>query len=96
MHDALGNSAKVTPSKSVLTEFETPTGVASVRGTILTVAYEDGVTEIDLEEGVVDFTSTGDEVNFEIETGDSVNVSVPESGQASVSVDSLSVGLSRA
>jgi hypothetical protein len=51
--------ANITPSKSVLTEFETPTGVASVRGTAFTLAYLAGVTSIDLTQGLVDFVDAG-------------------------------------
>ena len=62
--------ANITPSKSVLTEFETPTGVAAVRGTMFTLAYVGGVTSIDLTEGLVDFASAGDDVGFSMDPGD--------------------------
>ena len=79
--------ANITPSKSVLTEFETPSGVASVRGTKFAFAYIGGVTSIDLTQGLIDFASAGNEVNFSIEPGIAVNISTPESGRASVHVD---------
>ena len=79
--------ANITPSKSVLTEFETPSGVASVRGTKFAFAYIGGVTSIDLTQGLIDFASAGNEVSFSIEPGVAVNISTPESGRASVHVD---------
>ncbi len=79
--------ANITPSKSVLTEFETPTGVAAVRGTMFTLAYVGGVTSIDLTEGLVNFASAGDDVSFSIEPGDSMDISIPELGHTSVGVN---------
>lgn len=78
--------ANITPSKSVLTEFETPTGVALVRGTAFTLAYIGGVTSIDLTQGLIDFASAGGDVNFVVEPGDFINVSAPKSGQTSIDV----------
>ncbi len=80
--------ANITPSKSVLTEFETPSGVASVRGTMFTLAYVGGVTSIDLTEGLVNFASAGDDVSFSIEPGDFIDVSAPELGHTSIGVRS--------
>ena len=80
--------ADITPSKSVLTEFETPTGVASVRGTAFTLAYVGGVTSIDLTEGLVEFASAGDDVSFSIEPGDFIDVSTPDLGHTSIGVRS--------
>ena len=78
--------ANITPSKSVLTEFETPTGVASVRGTMFTLAYVAGVTSIDLTQGLVEFAGAGNDVSFSVEPGDSINVSMPELGHTSIGV----------
>ena len=43
----------VMPSKSVLTEFETPAGVATVRGTKVTINEDDGIWLICVVEGVI-------------------------------------------
>jgi hypothetical protein len=77
--------ANITPSKSVLTEFETPTGVASVRGTELDISYIAGITSISLFEGLLGFASTGNEVGFDITPGTSLDVSSPEAGTVTVS-----------
>jgi hypothetical protein len=77
--------ASITPSKSVLTEFETPTGVASVRGTELNISYIAGITSISLFEGLLGFTSTGNEVGFDITPGTSLDVAAPEAGTVTVS-----------
>jgi len=77
--------ASITPSKSVLTEFETPTGVASVRGTKLDISYIVGITSISLFEGLLGFASTGNEVGFDITPGTSLDVSSPEAGTVTVS-----------
>ena len=79
--------ANITPSKSVLTEFETPSGVASVRGTAFKFAYVGGVTSIDLTQGLIDFASAGNDVSFSIKPGIAVNVSTTGFGRTSVSVD---------
>ena len=77
--------ANITPSKSVLTEFETPTGVASVRGTELDISYIAGITSVSLFEGLLGFASTGNEVGFDITPGTSLDVSSPEAGTVTVS-----------
>jgi hypothetical protein len=77
--------ANITPSKSVLTEFETPTGVASVRGTELDISYIAGITSISLFEGLLGFASAGNEVGFDITPGTSLDVSSPEAGTVTVS-----------
>jgi len=77
--------ANITPSKSVLTEFETPTGVATVRGTELDISYIAGITSISLFEGLLGFASTGNEVGFDITPGTSLDVSSPEAGTVTVS-----------
>jgi len=78
--------ANITPSKSVLTRFETPTGVASVRGTKFAFTYVGGVTSIDLSQGLIDFSSSGGDVSFVVEPGDFINVSTPELGHTSIDV----------
>jgi hypothetical protein len=77
--------ANITPSKSVLTEFETPTGVASVRGTELDISYIAGITSISLFEGLLGFASAGNEVGFDITPGTSLDVAAPEAGTVTVS-----------
>ena len=77
--------ASITPSKSVLTEFETPTGVASVRGTELNISYIAGITSISLFEGLLGFASAGNEVGFDITPGTSLDVSSTEAGTVTVS-----------
>ncbi|MCP4266116.1 MAG: VWA domain-containing protein [Candidatus Brocadiaceae bacterium] len=76
--------ANITPSKSVLTEFETPTGVASVRGTVLDISYIAGITSISLFEGLLGFTSVGNEVDFDITPGTSLDIAVTEVGAVTV------------
>ncbi len=79
--------AKITPSKSVLTEFETPTGVATVKGTVLpNISYLNGVFGLSCSEGAVGFNSSGNEVMFDIDPGDALNVSSPDQGGVSVGV----------
>ncbi len=80
--------ANITPSKSVLTEFETPTGVASVRGTAFTLAYVAGVTSIDLTQGLIDFADAGQDVSFSVEPGDNIDISLSEHGHSSIGVNS--------
>jgi len=77
--------ANITPSKSVLTEFESPTGVATVRGTKLDFSYISGITSISLFEGLLGFTSAGNEVGFDITPGTSLDVAAPETGTVTVS-----------
>ncbi len=77
--------ANITPSRTVLTEFETPTGVASVRGTELDISYIAGITSISLFEGLLGFTSAGNEVGFVITPGTSLDVAAPEAGTVTVS-----------
>ncbi|HJO48558.1 MAG TPA: FecR domain-containing protein, partial [Candidatus Scalindua sp.] len=79
--------ANITPSKSVLTEFETPTGVASVRGTVVTLAYIAGVTSIDLMQGLIDFADAGKDVSFSVEPGDNIDISLSELGHSSIGVN---------
>ena len=77
--------ANITPSDSVLTEFETPTGVASVRGTELDISYIAGITSISLYQGLLGFASAGNEVGFDITPGTSLDVAAPEAGTVTVS-----------
>jgi len=77
--------ANITPSKSVLTEFETPTGVATVRGTKLDIRFIAGITSISLFEGLLGFTSAGNEVGFDITPGTSLDVAAPKAGTVTVS-----------
>ncbi len=77
--------ANITPSDSVLTEFETPTGVASVRGTELDISYIAGITSISLYQGLLGFASAGNEVGFDINPGTSLDVAAPEAGTVTVS-----------
>jgi len=79
--------ANITPSKSVLTEFETPTGTASVRGTAFTLAYIAGVTSIDLTQGLIDFADAGHDVSFSVEPGDNIDISLSELGHSSIGVN---------
>ncbi len=85
--------ANITPSKSVLTEIETPTGVASVRGTMFTLAFFAGVTSINLIEGLIAFTSEGNEVGFDVTPGLKLNVSAPAAGTVLVGVESGEVNV---
>jgi len=80
--------ANITPSKSVLTEFETPTGVASVRGTAFTLAYVAGVTSIDLTQGLIDFADAGNDLSFSVEPGDNIDIALSELGHSSIGVNS--------
>ncbi|MBC8553118.1 MAG: VWA domain-containing protein [Candidatus Brocadiales bacterium] len=77
--------ANITPSRSVLTEFETPTGVASVRGTELDIGHLAGITSISLFEGLLGFTSAGNEVGFDMYPGTSLDIAAPEAGTVTVS-----------
>ncbi len=85
--------ANITPSKSVLTNFETPTGVASVRGTMFVFAYIAGVTSVNLFEGLIEFASAGNEVKFDISPGTKLNISMPAEGKVSVGVESGEVSV---
>ncbi len=85
--------ASITPSKSILTEFESPTGVASVRGTVLTFAFLGGVTGIDLINGLLDFISALNNVGVNFDSGDALNISETGSGQTKVDVASGDITL---
>ncbi len=77
--------ANITPSKSILTEFETATGIATVRGTKLDISYITGITSISLFQGLLGFNSAGNEVRFDINPGTSLDVAAPEAGTVKVS-----------
>ena len=77
--------ANITTSRTILTEFETPSGTASVRGTALDIGYLAGMTSISLFEGLLGFTSAGNEVGFDINPGNSVDIISPGTGTVAVS-----------
>ena len=82
--------ASVTPSTSILTEFETPSGVASVRGTEIGVGFDPvtGAASIDLGDGIVFFVMPGEQMSIDLTAGDAITVSVdPVTGTASITVD---------
>ena len=85
--------ADITPSKSVLTEFESPTGVASVRGTTLIFAFLGGVTGIDLTQGLLDFISAINNLVIDFNSGDALNISEPEPGKTKIDVASGEITL---
>ena len=82
--------ANITPSKSVLTEFEMPTGIATVRGTIVTFNEQpDGSFAIETVEGLMGYVTPGkDPVAFDLGSGDVVTIGVPIAGEVSLSVKS--------
>ena len=84
--------ADITPSKSVLTEFESPTGVASVRGTTLIFAFLGGITGIDLMKGLLDFISAVNNLVIDFNSGDMLNIS-DEQGRTKIDVESGEITL---
>jgi len=78
--------ATTIPSKSVLTEFETPAGVASVSNSTLKLIYTGIKTTLEVLDGLVAFNSKGNEIFFEMNTGEKVNIFYPGGGRASVEV----------
>jgi hypothetical protein len=78
--------ASITPSKSVLTEFESPTGIASVRGTTLTFAFLGGITGIDLNKGLLDFATKFSKMYIYFNSGDSLSIS-DKSGRTKLKVE---------
>ncbi len=82
--------AHVTPSKSILTEFETPTGVAAVRGTTVTFHEQpDGSFAVQTIEGLMGFVTPGDNpVTFDIGGGDVVTIGMSAAGSVSLNVNS--------
>lgn len=84
-----GFTFNITPSKTVLTEFETPAGVASVRGTAgdLNVIGATGETTIDLSDGEIGFNSPQGEATFSMTAGDKVRVKAPSPGKVGIVVD---------
>ncbi|KHE92683.1 MAG: FecR family protein [Candidatus Scalindua rubra] len=85
--------ANITPSKSILTEFESPTGVASVRGTTLTFAFLGGITSIDLIQGLLDFIDAVNNLAVGFDSGDALNISKTEQGGTKVDVASGAITL---
>ena len=88
--------ANITPSKSVLTNFETASGIASVRGTTVTFDQQpDGSFAVQTVEGLMGFVTPGDDpVTFDIGGGDSVTVGMPVSGEVSLDVNSGTIEVS--
>ncbi|GAX62660.1 ABC-type sugar transport system, ATPase component [Candidatus Scalindua japonica] len=78
--------ANITPSKSVLTEFETPTGVASVRGTIISLVYDGINTLMEVFQGLMEFKSKDDVLRFEITGGVEANIFEPAPGMITLEV----------
>ncbi|KHE92686.1 MAG: FecR family protein [Candidatus Scalindua rubra] len=81
-----GLRANITPANSVLTGLETPAGVVLVSGSILNLIYDGVKTTLEILEGLVAFTSKGNEIMFEMETGEKVNIFYPGGGRASAEV----------
>ncbi len=79
--------AHITPSKSVLTEFESPTGVASVRGTTLTFGFLYDMTTHGLIEGITDFATVFSGMYLNLDSGDSLSIS-DNPGETKVKVES--------
>ncbi len=83
--------AHVTPSTSVLTEFETPSGVATIRGS--TISFDVGVNPatgqsavlVTFEDGTADWASPG--ASFTIAGGNTFTVGfAPDTGQIDLNV----------
>ena len=73
-----GLRALITPSRSVLTEFEACGGTATVRGTALSLACGGSGLSLELEEGLVDFSNQ--EVLCKLEEPVMLNASDTEEG----------------
>lgn len=78
--------ANIIPTKSVLTEFETPAGVTSVNSSMLSLIYTGIKTTLEVLDGLAAFSSKGNEILFEMKTGEKVNIFYPGGGRASVEV----------
>jgi hypothetical protein len=85
--------ADITPSKSILTEFESPTGIASVRGTTLIFSFLRGITGIDLIQGLLDFIDAVNNLTVGFDSGDALNISRTEQGGTKVDVGSGEIAL---
>jgi len=79
--------AHITPGKSVLTEFESPTGVASVRGTTLTFGFSSGVTTHGLTEGFTNFATKFSNMYLDFDSGDSLSI-FDKPGETKMKVES--------
>ena len=84
--------ANITPSRAVLTEFETPTGVASVRGTIVSLVYNGINTLIEVFKGLMEFKSSDGSLSFEIRGG--VTAKISAMGEGAFKIDVISGVLS--
>lgn len=79
----------INKSKTVLTEFETPSGVAMVRGTEigLDVDPDTSVVSIELPDGSMQFVSPGEQATFTMDSGEQVTIGVDaDTGQISMDV----------
>lgn len=82
--------ASITPSKSVLTAFETLSGTAYARGTEVWVGFDPatGAAIIDLGEGLVYFVMPGEPMGINMTSGDTISVTVdPVTGTATIIVE---------
>ena len=78
--------ANVISTKTLLTEFETPAGVACVSSSVLSLIYNGIKTTLEVLDGLVAFSSKGNEILFEMKTGEKVNIFYPSGGRTSVEV----------
>lgn len=83
--------ASITPSTSVLTEFETPSGVATIRGieigfdVVINPATGESVVQVTMDDGSAVWVTPG--ATFTIASGDTFTVGfTPDTGQISLSV----------
>lgn len=67
--------AIITPQTAIYTEFETPSGVAGVKGTTLTVTVANGIVTIRVENGSVVFSNTVLNTSVDLLDGQSLTVS---------------------
>jgi len=72
--------AKITPGTSTRTEFETPTTVAAVKGTVVSFSVDaNGVTQIMTQTGLVKL-QIGESMSIDLGGGKAVQVAVTENG----------------
>jgi hypothetical protein len=72
---------KVAPNPQIATEFETPSGVAAVKGTEIDFAVEeDGSSDISTTEGVVDLRTEDAGLQVDLVKGNSVSLRKTKSG----------------
>ena len=82
--------AGITPSKSVLTTVETPSGTAYARGTEVEVDFDPatGAAIIDLGEGLVYYVMPGEPMGINMTSGDAISVTVDSvTGAATIMVE---------